>query len=211
MNGFRSTGRDEWRYRQGGRRWKINTTKQQAIFSSALWWERKHQDQQKGDYFLANYSLKSSQKLYYSNFHSSTRFVKCWCRNPLQSSGRLLAELSKHTFQTAMAVPALHHPACPARLWADAPVLSFPSSCPDDLGQSAQLCHWDLICVLRQDRSPSNASAGIRQSPYAWVFRGFYFSMQSSPHAWKAPHLVSARLLLLVWHPLFTKQTECSF
>lgn len=39
----------------------------------------------------------------------------------------------------------------------------------------------------------------------------FFFSMQTSHHPWRAPHLVSARLLLLVWHPLFTKQTQCSF
>lgn len=49
---------------------------------------------------------------------------------------RVLAELSKFTFQTVMGVPALHHPVCPARLRTDGPALSFPSNSPAALGQS---------------------------------------------------------------------------
>lgn len=136
MSGFRSTGRDDWQYRQGGRYQKINTAKQQDAFFFYLQWKRKPQDQQKDDDFLANYSLKSSHKFYHNNFHSSVRLVKCWCRNLLQPSPGLLGELSKFTSQTTMGVPALHHPVCPARLWTDSPALSFPSNSPTALGQS---------------------------------------------------------------------------
>lgn len=135
--------------------------------------ERKPQDQQKADCCLANYCLKSSQKLYHSNFHSSIRLVKCWCRNPLQSlSLWLLAELSKSFFHTVMAVPALQHLACFSRLWVDAPALAFQSIPPAALRHNVLLSLWDLqrsclIWVHRQNSFHSNASAWIGQSHYS--------------------------------------------
>lgn len=100
-------------------------------------------------------------------------------------------------------------------------VLHFPSQAPPLLlwGRAAAFPPGSARKLLRLG---SQAGLFPQQSPgldkAVTLFLSFprllFFHASippPTPSRWRAPHLVSARLLLLVWHPLFTKQTECSF
>lgn len=182
MNGFRSTGRDEWWNIQGGRQQKTNSTQQQDIFVPAFDTRENPRTSRRMITFLQITPLNPVRSF---SIVISTAASECG-RFSTISAEALSSPPRGCTMQRAMQVPALHHPASPTRLPVGAWEFPLMSASPPALGQSTQLSWWDqkrnpLIWVRRQHHFPSKALVWISWSHYFWVFQGFYFSMRASP------------------------------